>query len=109
MAELAGRLRARLTVERWAGVGDGAGGFGEGDGWEVRGKVWAELMAAPVAVGRDGEAVARRGRFRGVMRPGAVDATCRLRMGERLFQVLAVTRDPSTPDRMGLLLEESVR
>ena len=105
-SELAGRLRARLTVERWVGVADGVGGF-EGEGWKVSGRVWAELAAAGHRSGVEAETPVARTRLKATMRPYAVDSSCRLKWGERVFRVLAVTRDPATPDRMGLLMEEA--
>lgn len=104
--ELAGRLRARLTVERWVGVPDGAGGF-TGEGWRASGRVWAELAAAGHRNGVEAEARRARTRMKATLRPCSVDAACRLRWDGRLFQVLAVTRDPATPDRTGLLIEEA--
>lgn len=103
---LAGRLRARLTVERWLGLADGAGGF-DGEGWQVSGQIWAELADATTPIVSEAERRVPRTRVKATTRPCAVDAACRLRWGARVFSVLSVTRDPAAPDRMKLLLEES--
>lgn len=103
--ELAGRMRARLTVERWAGVPDGAGGFA-GEGWQVVRAIWAELADLGEDRETAGEATRLRRRLRAVIRPAEVDTRCRLRWGERLFAVLAARTEPGQPDRMRLLIEE---
>ena len=100
----AGRLRTRLGVERFFGVGDGIGGY-EG-GWTSAGQVWAELSEAGEEARIEGERRVRRARWKVLARAGEIDLTCRLRWGVRAFAVLSIVRDPATPDRMRLLVEE---
>lgn len=101
---LAGRLRTRLGVERFSGAADGAGGFD--GGWQPNGSLWAELSEAGEDARIEGEARVRRARWKVLAREGAIDLTCRLRWGTRAFAVLSLTRDPATPDRLRLLVEE---
>lgn len=102
--EFAGRLRARLDVERWTGVPDGAGGFEAR--WTPSGAVWAEIATAGQRAATEGGQHFTHPRFRAVMREGDLDRSCRLRWGNRVLSVLNVSRDPKHPDRMQLLLEE---
>lgn len=97
--EFAGRLRTRLTLERWAetaGVG----------GWAAGGELWGDVALASERPLDDAEAERFRGRLKVRTRPADVDTTCRLRLDGRSYAVLAARRDPRTPDRMELLLEE---
>ena len=102
---LTGRLRTRLGVERFTTVGaDGAGGFD--GGWTAAGQVWAEMAESGEDARSEAAAKVRRGRWKVTAREGAIDTACRLRWGARAFAVLSVMRDPTTPDRMRLLVEE---
>lgn len=103
--ELAGRMRARLTLERWAGVPDGAGGF-EGEGWRLVRAIWADLSDLGEEQERAGEATRARRRLRAIVRPADIDSRCRLRWDGRIFAVLSARTDPATPDRMRLVIEE---
>lgn len=103
--EMAGRMRARLTLERWAGVPDGAGGF-EGEGWRLVRAIWADLSDMGEDRDRAGEATRVRRRLRAIVRPADIDNRCRLRWDGRTFAVLSARTDPATPDRMKLVIEE---
>ncbi len=103
--ELAGRMRARLVLERWTGLPDGAGGFA-GEGWQVVRALWGELADLPEDRETAGEATRLRRRMRATVRPTDIDTRCRLRWGSRVFAVLSARCDPAAPDRMRLLIEE---
>lgn len=101
MDELAGRLRERVTIEQWRESRDAAG-LAAG-AWEIDGVVAAQ-MALDRPVNADllvGDAEQTAARWRVTLRaPVAVGVTSRLWWrGERLT-VLAVERDPATPDRL---------
>lgn len=97
--EFAGRLRTRLGLERWADAGSGPG-------WQAAGELWAEVAPASDRIREDGGAEQYRGRLRVRLRPADVDESCRLLWEGRAYAVLATRRDPATPDRMELLIEE---
>ncbi len=104
----AGRLRTRLGVERFVALsaGDGAGGFD--GGWHPSGSIWVEMTEAGDDARVEGDQRVRHSRWKVLAREGAIDLTCRLRWGACAFAVLSVTRDPATPDRLRLLVEEVV-
>ena len=105
---LAGRLRTRLRIERFdPQATDGAGGFT--GNWTQAGAIWAEMAEAGEMAATEGGQRARRTRFKVTSRAADFDLAYRLRLGERAFTVLSVTRDPMTPDRMRLLVEEIAR
>lgn len=93
--EFAGRLRTRLMVERWAE-----------SGWVDGGELWGDVALASERPLDDAEAERFRGRLKVRTRPADVDATCRVKLDGRAYAVLAARRDPQTPDRMELLVEE---
>lgn len=100
----AGRLRFRLGVERFVGGEDGAGGFV--GAWTPGLPVWADMNPAGDHLLVEADGRASRPRFHVELRAGDLDRMCRLRFGARAFAVLSVTKDPHTPDRMGVLVEE---
>ncbi len=99
--ELAGRLRERVTIEQWQESRDAAG-LATGN-WAVAAVAFAHV-ALDRPVNTDflvGDAEQTASRWRVTFRaPLAVSVTSRLWWrGERLT-VLAVERDPATPDRL---------
>lgn len=108
MAELAGSLRERVTIERWQAARDENGAdVGE---WRRLAAVAAALVpeaADGAAAGFEGEAPRSRGRWLVTLRAGpAIDLATRLRWRGRTLAVLAVTADPARPDRLLLRVEE---
>lgn len=97
--EFAGRLRTRLGLERWVEAGGAAG-------WRDEGELWADVTLAPERTLEGAEAERFRNRLKVRLRTADVDPTCRVRVDGRLYAVLAARRDPRTPDRMELLVEE---
>lgn len=105
MAELAGRLRERVTLERWVGVADEFGG--EAGAWTSEGVLWAEIASAGHGAGVEAERRVRRQRHRVRVRSAArVDLGCRLGWRGRVLAVLSVERDAGRPDWIELLVEE---
>lgn len=102
---LAGRMRARVAIERWVGAADGLGGV-IAPAWRAERRVWAELTAQSARIVDEADATALKARFRATMRPCPLDRGQRLRWGARAFGVLGVERDPATPDRITATLEE---
>lgn len=106
MSELTGALRERVAVERWVGASDGAGG--STGTWTALAEVWASVEAAGFGAAIEAERVNRAARYRVTVR--ALDE---LRMGDRLIwrgqplEVLSLERDPSRPERITMLVEET--
>ncbi len=104
MAEVAGALRERVVVERWAGDSDDAGG--EVGAWGAGESAWAEVAAKGFGALAEAERVTSRPRYRVRMRREAqADLRCRLRWRGRVLSVLSVARDPWAPV-VELLVEE---
>lgn len=105
MSELAGRLRARVVIERRSAVDDAHGGIG--DLWDVIDAVWAEVR--PETGGPEVVADRRRTgrRWLVTLRPCDVRIGDRLRWQERLLAPRAIERDPAWPDRLTIRVEEA--
>ena len=103
-SELAGRLRERVRVMRWAGTPDGAGGavaaFGEA------GDIWAavELLRPGPEVSADQRG--GRARYRVTLRDrDGVDLATRLDWRGLELSVRGIARDPATPGLVELVTE----
>ncbi|SER19986.1 phage head-tail adaptor, putative, SPP1 family [Faunimonas pinastri] len=106
-ASAPGRLGHRVTLERASGVSDGAGG--RSSSWKTVAKLWAEV----VPTGSDEQAVGEgtssvithKITLRGGQRLAAGD---RLRLGQRLFWIEAIT-DPAEDGRFIVCLAREER
>lgn len=102
------RLSRPLVLEVPVRLADGAGGFVPG--WEVRGTLWAEVVARR---GGEGAGVARAS-YRITVRAASQGAPSRplagqrLRDGARLFAIAAVTESAAGPGYLTLWAEEEV-
>jgi SPP1 family predicted phage head-tail adaptor len=106
--EFAGRLRERVIIEADAGL-RGPGGLPAGQ-WRVVANVAAAVM--PLASAREAEAMALSAnpRFRVVIRAhDEVMPGQRLHWRGRILRLMAVTRDPRTPEAMELTVEEGAQ
>lgn len=105
-AELSGRLRTRVIIERRETARDALGGA-SGD-WVMMRNAWVEM--APEAIGPIAEAGARAAmpRWSVTMRFEAPLPTIgdRVLWGGRTLRVRSVTTDPREPDRLTLSTEE---
>lgn len=106
-AEIAGRLRQRVRLEKRTEQPDGAGGYGSE--WETCGEHWAEMCPVESlslsTVAADTRLTSRR--WRVLMRSGTEMA-----LGMRLLwrgmdlRVTGVESDPRTADRLLVIAEE---
>ncbi|MGX0902988.1 head-tail adaptor [Roseovarius sp. MBR-79] len=105
-------LSRPLVLEAPARVGDGAGGFTEV--WEVRGTLWAEVVARTGREGPGEGASVARAAYRITVRaapqgaPSRPLAGQRLRDGARLFLIEAVTESAAGRGYLTLWAEEEV-
>lgn len=104
-APLIGAMRLRVILEAKVTSDDGGGGFVES--WEPYALVWGELVpssgAESVGAGRVESRVSNR---LNVRRRTDVSATHRVRIGARVFAILAVIDEGAQAQWMTLLLEE---
>ena len=106
MAEFIGSLRERVTVEHWQAAADDTGAAA--GAWTAQASVWAAIVpvdtsATPVV----GEQRTQRPRFRLTLRQrGGIDLVTRIRWQGRALTVLRIERDPRTPERLTILVED---
>ena len=89
------RLRHRLTIMRPVRSGDEGGGATVV--WTALASVWGQVSARSGREIVQGDTSSARGSFRIVMRyRNDVDATMRLNLGARVFEILAVRDEDGT-------------
>ncbi|MFN7173682.1 MAG: head-tail adaptor protein [Thermaurantiacus tibetensis] len=106
-AEIAGRLKQRVRLERAVHAPDGAGGSHEQ--WRTVGEHWAEMR--PVDALNLSTLVAETRvpfrRWRIMLRSSAeVALGMRLRWRDLDLRVTGIDRDPAAPDRLMVVAEE---
>lgn len=104
-APLIGALRLRCTLEVKATVADGGGGVSET--WEPYALVWAELVPSSGTESIEAGRVESRASHRlNVRRRTDVSATHRVRIGDRVFAIVALIDQGPHAFWMTLLIEE---
>jgi head-tail adaptor len=106
-AEIAGRLKQRVRIERRDALADGAGGTF--DRWELVGEYWAEMR--PLETGGmssvTGDTRVTQRRWRIFLRTGAeVALGMRLRWRGLDLRVMGVEADPFAPEQLLVIAEE---
>jgi SPP1 family predicted phage head-tail adaptor len=84
-----GHLRSRVSLERAAGIPDGAGG--ETISWLPRAELWARIVPSSGHERFEAHGSKSTVRFDIFVRPHPdIVAACRFRLGQRLFHIRAV-------------------
>ena len=104
-AELAGRLRELVTLQRREDARDAIGGAA--GGWRAIGDYRAAIEPRPAGPQEVADALDARPRWRVTLRAGSgARPGDRLAWRGRLIAVRAVTDDPATPERTLIEAEE---
>lgn len=102
--EFAGRLKTRLSLERWTGESDQAGSFQVR--WTPVATIWAEMVRATQSSSTEADSRVAKLKYRATIRAREIDLSNRIVWRSKVLSILSVNEDPSAPHKMELLLEE---